>query len=169
MHGSISRRGVRRSIILCVLCFAMPACEQNELIILTNATTQPIRLRYSVPTFRADVGAPPRCTLRVWPPQVRPTPADNAWPASEWRTADAKLDQNTCEAELVLEAGSSALLDRNGFCDDHARYSAVGAAYRPSFNSLLLQSGGRTIEWRDWDTAKQFHRTRQGHCIYRVS
>ncbi len=162
-------RVTRTLIVLGIAALAMQGCAQAELIILTNATAGPIRVRYTVTTFRTDANQPERCAPRVWPPQERPTPTNNQWPASEWRTADAKLDAATCEAEFVLAAGHSALVDRNGFCDDYKKDVDRNPALQPGFRHFALESGGRTFEWRGWDTAKQFRRNSQGDCIYRIS
>lgn len=78
------------------------------------------------------------------------------------------LDVEKCEADYILEPGFSALVYRNGFCDDYQKSLDRLPYLRPTLEYLVLETRIGIHEWRGWDTAKQFKRRRDGFCFLRV-
>jgi hypothetical protein len=153
--------------VLIVVSVAATGCVEERLTVMTNESGAPIQVKYAVPTFRVDVGAPPICPLQDMPPMVRPV--DDQSPVTEWIVPrDLSLHLERCEATYRLESGYSALVYRNGFCDDYERYADQGAAFRPSLEYLVIETADTVHEWRGWDTAKQFRRVRGGSCFLRI-
>jgi hypothetical protein len=154
--------------VLAIVSIAITGCVEEWLLVLTNETGAPVRVRYAVPFFRVAPDAPDICPLRGMPPMARPT-SDPSSPATAWKAVPGlSVNLETCEADYVLEPGFSALVYRNGFCDDHERNADQGAAYRPSLEYLVVETPRGVDEWRGWNTAEQFKRERGGSCFLRV-
>jgi hypothetical protein len=152
--------------VLIVVIVAASGCLEERLAMITNETHAPIRVKYLVPVFRVDVGAIGICPLSDLQPLVRPI-GDRS--PSGWTVPrDLEVDIERCEASHSVEPGFSALVYRNGFCDDYEQYADQGTAVRPSLEYLAIETAENVEEWRGWDAAKPFKRTRAGSCLLRV-
>jgi hypothetical protein len=69
------RRAFRVGLLLST--GAMVGCPkpQNPSVVV-NETDAPLQVRYAVPFFRVDIGAPPICPLFNEPPEVKPNGGD---------------------------------------------------------------------------------------------
>lgn len=157
-----------RSLLAPLAAVAVAGCVEEDLAILINETGTPLLVRYAVPHFSVNIGAPPICPLRNSPPQVRPSGGDLRSPAGWMPVAGLTVDVEKCEANYVLESGHAALVYRNGFCDDYEQHAGQGAAFRPSLEYLVVESRAAVSEWRQWDAVEQFKRVPAGSCVMRI-
>lgn len=159
--------GYRGVLLLSMVGATLGCLPPDEPAILVNETAAPLRVRYAVPFLNIDVGTTPICPLL--PPEVRPNTDDLRSPDGWLPASNLEVDAEKCEASYVLEPGLVSRLFRNGFCDDYEEHADQGAAFRPNFEYLVIESRGGTREWRQWEAVAQFKRAWwSGWCFLRV-
>ena len=133
-------------------------CVEVEPSVIVNETDAPVRVRYALPFWTADVGTPPLCPLSGEQPEVKTNSGDLEL-ADGWIPAPGlEVDTEKCEASFVLDPGVATMIYRNGYCDDYKKHSDQGAAFRPTLEYLVIESRGRVREWREWEAVAQFKR-----------
>jgi len=159
-----------RGVLLLSMVGATAGCPaEQEPSVIVNETEAPVQVRYAVPFFRVDIGAPPICPLFNEPPEVKPNSGDLRLPGGWIRPSSLEVDADKCEASYVLEPGVASLLYPNGYCDDYEEHADQGAAFRPSLEYLTIESQGGVREWRQWEAVAQFKRAWwSGWCFLRV-
>jgi hypothetical protein len=157
-----------RVVVLAVSGVATVGCIEENLAVLRNETDTPIRIAYAIPFFAVDVGAPLICPLLELPPMVRPNTDDPRSPEGWIPVAGLTVDAEQCEARFVLEPRVAALMYRNGYCDDYRLHADQGAAFRPTLERLVIESGASTREWVQWNAVEQFQRDPTGSCFLSI-
>jgi hypothetical protein len=153
--------------------FVLSGCAEVQLEILSNGGRDPIQVRYGIPKYRSEASQPPTCPGRPEDPQVGPTPAnpksEATWTVNDWHApARFTWDPEKCEMALTLDPGFSVLIARVGFCAGDERRIDPRTT-RSNLEYLMIESAGRVIEWRGWDTARQFKRISRSICVYRFA
>jgi hypothetical protein len=152
------RRAFRVRVVPLSMVGAMVGCIEQDPSVVINETDAPVRVRYSVPFFRVDIGAPPICPLLNEPPEVKPNRGDLRSPTGWIRPSSLEVDADKCEASYVLEPGVASVLNRDGYCDDYEQHADQGAAFFPNFEYVVIEGRGGAREWRGWEAVAQFKR-----------
>jgi hypothetical protein len=158
-----------RGVLLLSMVGATAGCLEQEPSVIVNETDAPVQVRYVLPFFRVDIGAPPTCSLLAQPPEVKPNGGNLRSPTGWTVPSSLAVHVDKCEASYVLEPGVASRLYRNGFCDDYEEHAEQGAAFHPSLEYLAIESRSGVREWRQWEAVAQFKRRWwSGWCFLRV-
>jgi hypothetical protein len=158
-----------RAVLLLSMGFATAGCIEREPSVIVNETDAPIRVRYVLPFYVFDIGAPPLCPLVGELPEVKPNSEDLRLPGGWTAPASLEVDVDKCEASYILEPGVASLLYGSGYCDDYEEHADQGAAFRPSLEYLAIEGRGGVREWRQWEAVAQFKRAWWSEwCFLRV-
>ncbi len=159
-------------LVLAVLTEAGGCRETLPFLVVENGSAHAIRVTYiehAAPGVDSPNG-PRRCLAAYVPPVVLPTEDVDLYFArgDPELSPGVELDPENCEAHFDIGPGFSGAFQPSPFCADHAESpKAVAGRIEPNFDYLSIETAAGKMEWRGWDTARQFKRARRW-CVLRV-
>ncbi len=161
-----------RSTILLVLVIMPMACQQARIGAVYNGTSTPISITYSLQAPKFHVDGQKVCILEAdshQRPRIRQGKLRRSVGGiSEWtEVPDYLSTENPCEATIQLEPGYSAWIFTNYFCSD-SRENMGDAEAEPGFAYLRVESADGSMEFTDWEMARQFRRVNNRLCLFEI-
>jgi hypothetical protein len=159
-----------RAIVLTILMAC--ACRPTDpFLVIENDSAQTIRVTYVEHAARG-VDAPNgirRCVATYVSPVVLPTAEAHQYFARLTApSSGVEVNHDDCEVHLTIGPGFSGAFHPSPLCADNVESPDASAGrLEPNFDYLSIETAAGKMEWRGWDTARQFKRARQW-CVFRV-
>lgn len=160
-----------RVLVLAVLIAAGGCRPRIPFLVVENDSAHAVRVTYveHAETGVAPRDGPRRCIASSVAPAVLPTKELDLYIArgAFVPSAGVEIDLERCEVRLDIGPGFSGAFQPGPFCADSAATPDTVARFEPNLDYLSIESAAGRMEWRGWDTARQFERTRHW-CVMRV-
>ena len=146
------------------------ACRPTiSFLVIENDSAHAIRVTYVEHAAQGVDPSTRRCIATSVAPVVLPTDEIDLYIARGYivPSAGVDIDTATCEVHLDIGPGLSGAFQPGPFCADSAVSPDTLSRYEPTLDYLSIESAAGKMEWRGWDTARQFKRARRW-CVLRV-
>jgi hypothetical protein len=161
-----------RALLLAALIGVAGCRPRIPFLVIENDTAHAIRVTYVEHAAQGDAPRtdPRRCIATSTAPVVLPTDEIDLYIARGYivPSAGVEIDTANCEVHLDIGPGFSGAFQPGPFCADSAESPDTVRRYEPTLDYLSIESAAGKMEWRGWDTARQFERARYW-CVLRVS
>jgi len=160
----------RVSLVALCLC-ALTSCQQFIPSIIVNDSKADVVVRYVMHRWEIAPGRLMNCPFVSDPIRGASTVVSaRNWRDAQWeKVEDGRFNPDTCEAELVVKAGSSLWIETNGTCDDYEKYQKRIPGFLPTLDVFVVTSPVGKVELHGWDVARAFESRWGGACIFEVS
>ena len=160
-----------RAFALAVLIAAGGCRPRIPFLVLENDSAHSVRVTYveHAEGGLASPDSPRRCIASSVAPAVLPTKELDLYIArgAFVPSAGVEIDLERCEVRLDIGPGFSGAFQPGPFCADSVESPDTARRGEPNLDYLSIETAAGKMEWRGWDTARQFKRGRHW-CVLRV-